>query len=52
MVAGRAVGKWNMEKVEIPIKSSIFKPIITEDDRDMRYSKWKMAIERSFGWHT
>ncbi|XP_072930636.1 glycerol kinase 3 [Epargyreus clarus] len=25
-------------------------PNITEDERDMRYKQWKMAVERSLGW--
>uniref|UniRef100_A0A224XMN5 Putative metazoan glycerol kinase 1 and 3-like protein n=1 Tax=Panstrongylus lignarius TaxID=156445 RepID=A0A224XMN5_9HEMI len=29
----------------------IFSPRITDQERDNRYSRWKMAIERSFGWH-
>lgn len=49
MVAGRAVGVWDMT-LPIPLKSSAFKSKITEDERDMRYSKWKMAVERSLGW--
>ncbi|EZA47848.1 hypothetical protein DMN91_011867 [Ooceraea biroi] len=27
-----------------------FSPVIGEDERDLRYSKWKMAIERSMKW--
>lgn len=49
MVAGRAVGKWDMT-LPIPLKSSSFQSTITDDERDMRYSKWKMAVERSLGW--
>ncbi|KAG4065728.1 hypothetical protein HA402_012406 [Bradysia odoriphaga] len=49
MVAGRAVGKWDMT-LPIPLKSSSFKSTITDDERDVRYSKWKMAVERSLGW--
>lgn len=50
MVAGRAVGVWDIEKVEIPMEATIFSPKITDNERDVRYSKWKMAVERSFGW--
>lgn len=49
MVAGRAVGMWDMS-LPIPLKSSTFKSTITDDERDVRYSKWKMAVERSLGW--
>ncbi|CAK9823133.1 Glycerol kinase [Anthophora retusa] len=27
-----------------------FSPVIGEDERDLRYSKWKMAVERSMKW--
>lgn len=52
MMAGHAVGKWDIETVAIPIDHTIFKSEIGENERDMRYSKWKMAVERSFGWDT
>lgn len=52
MVAGRAVGKWDMESVQITIPSTVVKPKISDDERDVRYSKWKMAVERSLGWET
>lgn len=52
MMAGRAVGHWNLNGKEIPLNCEEFKSIISEDERDMRHSKWKMAIERSLGWHT
>lgn len=50
MVAGRAVGKWDIQSTHIALNCTEFKPKIGEDERDMRYSKWKMAVERSFGW--
>lgn len=49
MVAGRAVGKWNFN-AKISVNSRKFKPQIGDDERDLRYQKWKMAIERSLGW--
>lgn len=52
MVAGRAVGKWDIERIEIPISQSTFYPTVTDDERDVRYTKWKMAIDRSLGWDT
>ncbi|XP_066587190.1 glycerol kinase 3-like [Prorops nasuta] len=27
-----------------------FSPLISDDERDLRYSKWKMAVERSMKW--
>lgn len=51
MVAYRAIkSSWNMELPKSISLNTIFNPQITENERDMRYSKWKMAVERSFGW--
>lgn len=50
MVAGRAVGKWDMLSVQVPLGSVEYRPLIGEDERDVRYAKWKMAVERSLGW--
>jgi glycerol kinase len=49
MVAGRAVGKWNFN-TKLNVNSRKFKPAINDDEREIRYQKWKMAIERSLGW--
>jgi glycerol kinase len=49
IIAGRAIGKWNMD-LDVAGISKKFKPQITEDERDIRYQKWKKAIERSLGW--
>lgn len=49
MAAGNAVGKWDLSK-KITMDETVFTPNITPDDRDERYQKWKMAVERSLGW--
>lgn len=49
MVAGAAVGLWNMD-VKIEINARNFKPKINDDERELKFTKWKMAIERSLGW--
>lgn len=49
MVAGAAVGHWDLNKT-LKIASRTWTPRYTDDERDVRYSKWKMAIERSMGW--
>ena len=49
MVAGNAVGLWNMD-LKVEGNSRIYKPKITDNEREMRYTKWQMAIERSLGW--
>uniref|UniRef100_A0A224XMQ6 Probable glycerol kinase n=1 Tax=Panstrongylus lignarius TaxID=156445 RepID=A0A224XMQ6_9HEMI len=51
MAAGSAKGieVWNLRDVHaVPVDT--FLPTICEDERDYRYSRWKMAIERSLGW--
>ncbi|CRK87437.1 CLUMA_CG001238, isoform A [Clunio marinus] len=49
MFAGHAVGKWDIN-AKTDVKARKFKPQISEDERDVRFKKWKMAIERSLGW--
>lgn len=49
MAAGAAVGAWDLSQ-PIDIPGMKFSPQCTEDERDIRYSKWKMAIERAGGW--
>lgn len=49
MVAGAAVGHWDPHR-PLTIPSEIWQPKITDDERDVRYSKWKMAVERAMGW--
>lgn len=51
MVAGAAVGHWDIEK-PIKIPSKKWGPKYTENERDVKYSRWKMAIERSLEWIT
>ncbi|CAG9761774.1 unnamed protein product [Ceutorhynchus assimilis] len=53
MAAGMAKGVeiWDMNSEErelVPIDT--FLPTSTEDERDTRYTKWKMAVQRSLGW--
>ncbi|KAI4471495.1 sugar kinase [Holotrichia oblita] len=49
MVAGAAVGEWNIYNRR---NTSVhtWSPVFTENERDIRYKKWKEAIERSLGW--
>lgn len=49
MVAGAAVGHWNLVNPLI-LPSKKWTPRYTEDERDIRYTRWKMAIERAMGW--
>lgn len=55
MAAGQAKGinVWdiNAENHEnVPIDT--FLPTTTDEERDARYTKWKMAVQRSLGWAT
>ncbi|XP_072761014.1 glycerol kinase 3 isoform X1 [Anoplolepis gracilipes] len=51
IAAGSAEGirKWDV-KSDTAVPSDIFLPSITENERDILYSQWKMAINRSLGW--
>lgn len=49
MVAGAAVGLWDLSNpMSIPIDK--WSPQLSEDERDMKYSKWKLAVENAMGW--
>ncbi|XP_068974325.1 glycerol kinase 3-like isoform X2 [Bombus flavifrons] len=53
MAAGHAEGidVWELEGEEIErVPSDTFLPTTTPEERDARYTKWKMAVERSLGW--
>lgn len=51
MLAGAAVGVWDLTgNKPLNIPTDVFTPKISDNERDMRYSKWKMAVERSLGW--
>lgn len=49
MVAGAAVGHWDLDNI-LKISATKWEPQITENERDVKYSKWKMAVERAMGW--
>ncbi|KAK2582108.1 hypothetical protein KPH14_004480 [Odynerus spinipes] len=53
MVAGHATGinAWAFEGEEVEtVPTDTFLPTTTPEERDTRYKKWKMAVERSLGW--
>ncbi|KAJ8974460.1 hypothetical protein NQ317_001582 [Molorchus minor] len=50
MVAGAAVGHWDLDGPPMSIPSTKWQPKISEDERDVSYSRWKLAIDRSMGW--
>ncbi|XP_022915751.1 glycerol kinase 3-like [Onthophagus taurus] len=55
MAAGYASGieVWDLEEQDREtVPKDTFLPTTTEDERDARYKKWKMAVQRSLGWAT
>nr|XP_018914333.1 PREDICTED: glycerol kinase-like isoform X1 [Bemisia tabaci]XP_018914334.1 PREDICTED: glycerol kinase-like isoform X1 [Bemisia tabaci]XP_018914335.1 PREDICTED: glycerol kinase-like isoform X1 [Bemisia tabaci]XP_018914336.1 PREDICTED: glycerol kinase-like isoform X1 [Bemisia tabaci] len=51
VAAGSAegIGVWDLSNIQ-PVPSDTFYPSISLDEREIRYSRWKMAIKRSLGW--
>uniref|UniRef100_A0A6P7GN93 Probable glycerol kinase n=1 Tax=Diabrotica virgifera virgifera TaxID=50390 RepID=A0A6P7GN93_DIAVI len=51
IAAGIAEGVevWQIDKI-LPVPCDNFTPQISENLRDIKYSRWKMAIARSLGW--
>ncbi|XP_053989074.1 glycerol kinase-like [Hylaeus volcanicus] len=51
IAAGSADGirKWDV-KIDVAVPSDTFFPSISENERDILYTQWKMAIDRSLGW--
>ncbi|KAK0168455.1 hypothetical protein PV327_002253 [Microctonus hyperodae] len=53
MAAGQAegVGVWDLGGEEMEtVPNDTFLPTTTPEERDGRYKKWKMAVQRSLGW--
>lgn len=53
MAAGHADGinVWQLEGEDVEtVQTDTFLPTTTTEERDARYKKWKMAVERSLGW--
>ncbi|XP_076262781.1 glycerol kinase 3-like isoform X3 [Rhynchophorus ferrugineus] len=51
IAAGSAQGVevWDAKKIQAT-PNDIFVPSISENGKDMKYTRWKMAIKRSMGW--
>ncbi|XP_060519396.1 glycerol kinase-like [Cylas formicarius] len=49
--SARGIDAWdvNAEEREL-VPHDTFLPTSTENERDARYTKWKMAVQRSLGW--
>ncbi|XP_063910041.1 glycerol kinase 2 [Zophobas morio] len=50
MVAGFAMKVWDIEGAPLTLPAQKWTPKYSENERDVRYAKWKMAVERSMGW--
>ncbi|CAH1954913.1 unnamed protein product [Acanthoscelides obtectus] len=50
MAAGAAVGCWDVKGPPLKLPCIKYSPKMTEDERDVKYAKWKLAIESSIGW--
>lgn len=50
MAAGMADGINVVNNLSDHPVCDTFLPTTTDAERDLRYSKWKMAVERSLGW--
>lgn len=50
----RGIDLYNMEPdsrdYQLHITHETFLPTTTEEERNARYTKWKMAVQRSLGW--
>ncbi|XP_071175646.1 glycerol kinase-like isoform X1 [Mytilus edulis] len=49
MAAGSAIGVWDINN-SAAITTDLFTPSISQSDRDVRFARWKMAVERSMHW--
>ncbi|XP_038066271.1 glycerol kinase-like isoform X2 [Patiria miniata] len=51
MAAGHAVGVWSLATEDLTaITTDTFSPSISEENRSARYSKWKLAVQKSMHW--
>uniref|UniRef100_H2YB91 Probable glycerol kinase n=1 Tax=Ciona savignyi TaxID=51511 RepID=H2YB91_CIOSA len=52
MAAGKACGIWNLDPDQLTsVTFERFHPSVHEDDIAKRYRMWKLAVEKSKGWH-
>ncbi|XP_049882167.1 glycerol kinase isoform X2 [Pectinophora gossypiella] len=53
IAAGYSAGVWSIDTWRRQAThADTYLPTTTDDDRDARYTKWKMAVQRSLGWAT
>jgi len=50
-LAGKACGLWDHTGPKAPTRiDRVFRPEMTEDERERRYMIWKKAVSRTLGW--
>lgn len=49
MLAGHAVGIWDINE-DTGVKHVTYSHKNSDNERQQRYRRWKMAVDRSFGW--
>ncbi|XP_067931200.1 glycerol kinase-like isoform X2 [Watersipora subatra] len=53
MAAGYCIGVWSLNPEDLSaITTDVFKPLISEEERDKRFKRWTDAVERSKHWDT
>ncbi|XP_067930826.1 glycerol kinase-like [Watersipora subatra] len=53
MAAGYCIGVWSLNPEDLSaITTDVFKPLISEEERDKSFKRWTDAVERSKHWDT
>lgn len=51
LAAGITIGVWDLKsQTSIPINFETYNSLISDEEREKRYKKWKLAVKRSIGW--
>ena len=50
MAAAYALGLWDFQSNEMSSTATVFKPKMEKSQADAKFSRWKEAISKSFGW--
>nr|CAB3237541.1 glycerol kinase-like [Phallusia mammillata] len=52
MAAGKAIGVWSLKPEDLTtVTFERFEPTISQDQIASHYAKWKLAVQKSMGWH-
>ena len=41
---------WDLKALGDDVTSDKFLPRLTEEERDLRFERWKLAVKKSLGW--